>query len=183
MNAAEKPSATRIAPDLRFLFSHPAHFISIGCGSGLSPIMPGTAGTLFGWLLFHVFTAAWPGFFTRLTWGCITVVGFFIGVWTCSKTGDALNSPDDGSMVWDEIIGIWLVFLALMPTTLLSECVAFFLFRLFDMTKPPPIRQLDARLKGGMGVMLDDILASVYALLTYALFVFISRKLEFTLLS
>ncbi len=157
----------KIRPNLKFLFSHPAHFISLGFGSGLSPIVPGTAGTLLGWLLFHFLTANYPTFFTQSTWGVITVLGFILGIWTCTKSGNALNSPDDGSMVWDEIIGIWLVLLVLMPTTWTTECIAFFLFRLFDMSKPPPIRQFDARLKGGLGVMFDDILAAVYALIAF----------------
>lgn len=180
MNAAENPQA-RIRPDIRFLLSHPAHFISLGLGSGLSPVMPGTVGTLFGWLLFHVLTVTWPACFTQLTWCVIVISGFILGIWTCTKSGDALNSPDDGSMVWDEIIGIWLVLLVLMPTTPAAECVAFFLFRLFDMTKPPPIRQIDARLKGGLGVMLDDILAAVYAMMAYALIVYGSRHAGITL--
>lgn len=168
MKTPENPAA-RIRPGLRFLLSHPAHFISLGMGSGLSPIMPGTAGTLFGWLTFHALTHAWPACFDRTTWGIIVILGFLLGIWTCAKSGAALNSPDDGSMVWDEIIAIWLVLLVLMPTTWQAECLAFFLFRLFDMTKPPPIRQLDARMKGGLGVMLDDILAAVYALIAYQL--------------
>ena len=104
-----------------------------------------------------------------MTWGILVVLGFILGVWTCTKSGNALNSPDDGSMVWDEIIGIWLVLLIFMPATLLAQCWLFFLFRLFDMTKPPPIRQLDAQLKGGLGVMADDILAAIYAMIAYVL--------------
>ena len=172
MNAEKKPSA-RIAPNLQFLFSHPAHFISLGFGGGLSPVMPGTAGTLVGWLVFHVLTTAWPACFTQLTWGVIVIFGFVLGIWTCTKTENALNSPDDGSIVWDEIIGIWLVLLALMPTTLQTECWAFVLFRIFDMTKPPPIRRIDSHLKGGLGVMLDDILAAVYALIAYAMIAYV----------
>lgn len=171
MNEAENPPA-RIRPDKRFLLSHPAHFISLGFGSGLSPIMPGTAGTLLGWLLFHGLTGLFPVCFTQTTWSIIVVLGFALGIWTCTKSGDALNSSDDGSMVWDEIIGIWLVLLVFMPTTLLGECWLFFLFRLFDMTKPPPIRQLDAQLKGGLGVMADDILAAIYAMIAYVLIAF-----------
>ena len=171
MNETENPS-TRIKPDLRFLLSHFAHVISLGFGSGLSPIMPGTAGTLLGWLLFRGLTAAFPSYFTQITWGIIVVFGFILGIWTCTKSGDALNSPDDGSMVWDEIIGIWFVLLVFMPTTLLGECWLFFLFRLFDMTKPPPIRQLDTQLKGGLGVMADDILAAIFAMIAYVLIAF-----------
>ena len=163
----------KIRPNLKFLFSHPAHFISLGFGSGLSPIVPGTAGTLLGWLIFHFLTIYYPTYFTQLTWSVITVLGFILGIWTCSKTGTALNSPDDGSMVWDEIIGIWLVLLVITPTTWITECIAFFLFRLFDMTKPPPIRQFDARLKGGLGVMFDDILAAIYAIIFYYIIVLV----------
>lgn len=162
-----KNSAASIRPSWRFLFSHPAHFIALGMGSGLSPIMPGTAGTLFGWLLFSLLTHTWPAYFNQVTWSVIVISGFLLGVWTCSKSGTALNSPDDGSMVWDEIIAIWLILLILMPATLQAESLVFFLFRLFDMTKPPPIRQLEARIKGGLGVMLDDILAAVYTLIAY----------------
>ncbi|MCL1887098.1 MAG: phosphatidylglycerophosphatase A [Betaproteobacteria bacterium] len=182
MNTAQNPSA-KIKPDLRFLFSHPAHFISLGFGSGLSPIMPGTAGTLLGWFLFYILTAVWPSYFTQLTWSIIVILGFILGVWTSTKSENALNSPDDGSIVWDEVIGIWLVLLVLMPTTLITACWAFFLFRLFDMTKPPPIRQIDARLKGGLGVMLDDILAAGYALIAYALIVFVSGHFGLTWLT
>lgn len=168
MKTPENP-AERIRPGLRFLLSRPAHFIALGMGSGLSPIMPGTAGTLFGWLIFHALSHTWPACFDQTTWGIIVILGFLLGIWACAKTGTALNSPDDGSMVWDEIIAIWLVLLVLMPSTWQAECLAFFLFRLFDMTKPPPIRQLDARMKGGLGVMLDDILAAVFALIAYQL--------------
>lgn len=171
MSETHTPSS-RIRPDRRFLLSHPAHFISLGFGSGLSPIMPGTAGTLFGWLVFYVLTSIWPEVFTQIVWGIIVVLGFVLGIWTCTKSGNALNSPDDGSMVWDEIIGIWLVLLIFMPTTLLGQCWLFLLFRLFDMTKPPPIRQVDAQLKGGLGVMTDDILAAIYAMIAYVLIAF-----------
>lgn len=178
MKTPEK-SAARIRPGWRFLLSHPAHFIALGMGSGLSPIMPGTAGTLFGWLLFHLLTHTWPAGFNRATWGIIVVLGFLLGIWACAKSGTALNSPDDGSMVWDEIIAIWLVLLILMPTTWQAECLAFFLFRLFDMTKPPPIRQLDARMKGGLGVMLDDILAAAYALIACQLITLLTNPAFF----
>lgn len=168
MKTTEHP-LPKIKPNWRFLLSHPVHFISLGFGSGLCPILPGTCGTLLGWLIFHMLSVTWPSCFTQFTWSVITVLGLILGIWTCGKTGDALNSPDDGSMVWDEIIGIWLVLLVMMPTTFIMECWAFFLFRLFDMTKPPPIRQIDTRMKGGLGVMLDDILAAVYALIAYAI--------------
>ncbi|MCM1129691.1 MAG: phosphatidylglycerophosphatase A [Alistipes senegalensis] len=173
MKTPENPAA-RIRPGFRFLLSHPAHFVALGMGSGLSPVMPGTAGTLFGWLLFHLLTRTWPACFHQITWIAIVIPGFLLGIWACEKSGTALNSPDDGSMVWDEIIAIWLVLLVLMPTTWQAECLAFILFRLFDMTKPPPIRQLDAKMKGGLGVMLDDILAAAFTLIAYQLIVLLT---------
>lgn len=173
----KETSSVKVRPDFRFLFSHPAHFISLGFGSGLSPIVPGTAGTFLGWMLFHFLTVNWPAYFTQTVWIVLTLLGFLLGIWTCTKSGNALNSPDDGSMVWDEIIGIWIVLLVIMPTNWQTECIAFFLFRLFDMTKPPPIRQFDARLKGGLGVMFDDVLAALYALLAYGIGIYITRSL------
>ena len=156
-------------PTARFMLSHPAHFIAQGLGSGLSPIMPGTAGTLFAWLSYEVLTARWPTLFSPLTWTLIVIVGFALGIWVCEITGRNLNSPDDGSMVWDEIIAFWLVLLFVSPANLITQCWAFFWFRLFDMTKPPPIGYFDRRMKGGLGVMWDDIVAAFFTLLVFAL--------------
>ncbi|MDR1311906.1 MAG: phosphatidylglycerophosphatase A [Burkholderiaceae bacterium] len=157
-------ATTPVTPTWRMMCSHPCHIISLGFGSGLSPIMPGTAGTLLGSILFHYLTLALPTVFTQLTWAVITAIGFVLGCWTCHRTGIALRHPDHGAIVWDEVIGIWLVLLAVMPVTLSDEIMAFVFFRLFDMTKPPPIRQIDARVKGGVGVMLDDIAAALFAI-------------------
>ena len=66
--------------------------------------MPGTVGTLFGWLLFHVYTLRWPDIMTPKTWAWVIVIGFIVGVWTCEKTGRALGVADHGAIVWDEII-------------------------------------------------------------------------------
>jgi len=178
-------SHARIRPTVRFLFSHPAHFISLGFGSGLSPIMPGTTGTLMGWFVFCMLTNTLPTVFTALTWGAIVVLGFALGVLTCTKSEVALNSPDDKSIVWDEIIGIWFVFagIALIwPLTLAAQCLAFFLFRVFDIVKPPPIRQIDAHLEGGLGVMLDDILAAVFALAAFVIIAWAMHYCGFTYL-
>lgn len=158
----------RRRPDARFMLAHPAHWIAQGFGSGLSPIMPGTAGTLFGWLSYAVLTTRWPQIFTTANWLAIVVAGFVIGIWACHRTGRALNSPDDGSMVWDEIIAIWLVLLMVSPTSLKQQFAAFVVFRFFDMVKPPPIAWFDRHFKGGFGVMWDDILAAFYTLLVFA---------------
>jgi phosphatidylglycerophosphatase A len=156
-------------PNARFMLSHPAHFLAQGFGSGLSRIMPGTAGTLFGWLSFAVLTMRWPDIFTPFNWAIITVVGFIVGIWACSKTGHDLGIADHGSMVWDEVIAFWLVLIFLMPAGFWTQFWAFMLFRFFDMLKPAPIGYLDRHLKGGFGVMFDDIMAAFYTLLVFAL--------------
>ncbi|MBM3337436.1 MAG: phosphatidylglycerophosphatase A [Betaproteobacteria bacterium] len=151
------------------MLSHPVHWASLGFGSGLSPIMPGTIGTLFGWLSFYVLTMRWPEIFTPVAWGVIIVVGFVAGIWLCDKTGQALGVPDHGAIVWDEIISIWLVMLFVMPASVGTQLVAFLVFRAFDMIKPPPIRQFERRFKNGFGVMGDDLIAAFFTLLVLAL--------------
>lgn len=161
--------AAILKPSARFMLGHPARVLAQGFGSGLSPIMPGTAGTLFAWLSYVVLTARWPGIFTPTTWAAIIVIGYVIGVAACGKTGRDLGVADHGSMVWDEIIAFWLVLLFIMPADWRTQCWAFFWFRFFDMVKPPPIAYFDARYKGGFGVMWDDIVAAFYTLLIFAL--------------
>ncbi|MCU6432734.1 phosphatidylglycerophosphatase A [Undibacterium sp. Jales W-56] len=156
-------------PTARFMLAHPAHLIAQGFGSGLSPIMPGTSGTLFAWLSFSVLNTRWPELFTPAVWAWIIVLGFAIGVWACAVTGKHMGVADHGSMVWDEIIAFWLVLLFIMPAGFSTQCWAFFWFRAFDMVKPPPIGYFDRHLKGGFGVMWDDILAALYTLLLFAL--------------
>jgi phosphatidylglycerophosphatase A len=156
-------------PNARFMLSHPAHFLAQGFGSGLSRVMPGTVGTLFGWLSFVVLTLRWPDVFTPINWAVIVAIGFPIGIWACSRTGRDLGIADHGSMVWDEIIAFWLVLLLLMPAGFWTQLAAFLLFRFFDVLKPAPIGYLDRRIKGGFGVMFDDLVAAFYTLLVFAL--------------
>ncbi len=104
--------------------------------------MPGTVGTLFGWLVFHVFTLRWPDIMTPQTWAWVIVIGFIVGVWTCEKTGRALGVADHGAIVWDEIIAIWLVMLLVTPASFIEELWAFLVFRAFDMIKPPQYASL-----------------------------------------
>lgn len=156
-------------PGGRFMLSHPAHWLAQGFGSGLSPIMPGTTGTLFAWLSFVVLSSRWPEVFTPQHWAFIIVAGFIIGVWACSVTGRNLGIADHGSMVWDEIIAFWLVLLFVMPAGIEIQLAAFLLFRFFDMMKPLPISYFDRHLKGGFGVMFDDLIASLYTLLVFAI--------------
>ena len=174
MTQTEQPPTTILQPTWQFMLAHPAHILALGFGSGLSRIMPGTVGTLFVWLCFHVFTTRWPELFTPLTWGILIVGGFIIGVWACDITGRHMGVADHGAMVWDEIIAIWLVLVMIFPADFRAQCWAFVLFRFFDMVKPPPIRNIERRFKGGFGVMIDDILAAFFALLCYALYEFAS---------
>ncbi|MDZ7656901.1 MAG: phosphatidylglycerophosphatase A [Sulfurimicrobium sp.] len=149
----------RNKPDLKLLFSHPAHFFSLGFGSGLSPFAPGTAGSLLAIPLFMGLAHFLP------LAGLLAVVmlSFGLGVWFCGLTGKALGVSDHGGIVWDEIVAMWLI-LAFTPPGWLWFGIAFLLFRLFDIWKPFPIRYFDQHVKGGFGVMLDDLLAAGYAL-------------------
>ena len=151
-------------PTASFAFSHPAHFIALGFGAGLSPIAPGTAGTL---VAFPIWWLLDGGYEPLVLLGIIAWL-FLIGVWACERTGRDLGVSDHGAMCWDEIVAFLLV-LALVPEEPGWQAAAFFLFRAFDVVKPPPIRQLELRFKGGFGVMFDDILAAGYTLLVLAL--------------
>jgi len=146
-------------PSFRFLISHPAHFIALGFGSGLSPRAPGTAGTLLAWALFPLISAP----VSDAVFAAILASLFVAGVLVAERTGRALGVPDHGAIVWDEMVAIWLVLL-FTPPSFVWQAVAVVLFRLFDITKPPPIRWADRRLKGGFGVMFDDLLAAGYAI-------------------
>lgn len=154
---------------LQFMCRHPAHLLAQGLGSGLVPIMPGTMGTLFAWASFAALNSLLPAWFSPLHWSWIVIAGFAIGVWACERTGRDMGVSDHGSMVWDEIIAFWLVLLFIMPADFSTQLWAFVLFRFFDMVKPPPIRFFDMQIKGGFGVMWDDIVAAFYTLLLLAL--------------
>ena len=155
---------SRATPGLRFLLAHPAHFLALGCGSGLAPRAPGTFGTLFAWLSFALFRPHFPDF--TLLWAFAGA--YLLGIWVIDRTGKALGDPDHGSIVWDEIVPFWLVLL-LTPDTLPWQATAFVLFRFFDITKPQPARYFDRHVKNGFGVMADDLVAAGHTLLCLAL--------------
>lgn len=145
--------------DIKFLLAHPAHFFALGFGSGLAPKAPGTLGTLVGLPLFWLISS-----YTLQTQLLIMTALFLIGIYFCDKTGRDLGMADHGAIVWDEIVAIMLV-LTITPPTVFFWFIAFLLFRLFDIWKPYPICYADAKLKNGFGVMLDDLLAAIYAIL------------------
>jgi phosphatidylglycerophosphatase A len=148
-------------PTPNFLLSHPAHFVALGFGSGLAPRAPGTFGTLAALPLFWLLLQTGLGLPALLA---VIAAGFALGIWACAVTGKDLGVSDHGGIVWDEIIAMWLV-LAFTPANWLGWLAAFGLFRFFDILKPWPIRFFDQRLKSGFGVMFDDLLAALYALL------------------
>ncbi len=151
-------------PPWRFLFSHPAHFISCGMGSGLSPLASGTFGTLFAWLVYPLLRPR----FDDAGFAAFLLAAFLVGIYACDKTGRDLGVADHGAMVWDEIVPFWFV-LFLTPADWRWQSAAFLLFRFFDIVKPQPARFIDQSMKNGFGVMLDDAVAAGYALFALAL--------------
>jgi phosphatidylglycerophosphatase A len=153
-----------IRPDTRFLLAHPAHFIALGLGTGMAPVAPGTVGTLLAYPIYHLMVVSQLG---TAGLAAVTAVFFLIGVWACAVTGRAMGIADHSSMVWDEVVAMLLILIVIPPQTG-WWIAAFFVFRFFDVVKPPPIRHFDRTLKGGFGVMFDDILAAFYTLLVLA---------------
>ena len=151
-------------PRAGFAFSHPAHFIALGFGAGLAGFAPGTVGTLIAFPIWWAIGSAYP---VPVLLGFLAFL-FAVGVWACEITGRHLGVADHGAMCWDEIVAFLLV-LAVAPQGHSWQAAAFFLFRAFDVLKPPPIRELERRMKGGFGVMFDDLLAAGYTLLVLAL--------------
>jgi phosphatidylglycerophosphatase A len=151
-------------PGAGFLVSHPAHFVALGFGTGLAPVAPGTVGTLAAFPLYAALAAWLP---PELLAGAIAAL-FALGVWACGRTGRDLGVADHPGMNWDEIVA-FLGVLLFTPPGLAWQAAAFVAFRAFDIAKPPPIRHVDRTVKGGLGVMLDDVVAAFYALLVLAL--------------
>ena len=139
------------------------HILATGFASGLSPKAPGTAGSLaavpFCYLL---------GLASLPLKATIIVVAFAIGVYACQKATDAIGIDDHGGIVWDEFVGMFIT-VACLPNTLAWLIAGFVVFRIFDIWKPWPIGPIDAKLKGGLGIMLDDVIAGVFALVVLKL--------------
>ena len=143
----------------RRVLRDPVLFVAFGFGTGLAPKAPGTFGTLpallLGWFTAHMAMEV------RLGIGAVLVLA---GFWLCGEAARRIGVHDHPGIVWDEIAAMYLVLLV-TPVSLLLYALAFGLFRLFDIWKPWPIRDLDHRLGGGTGIMLDDLVAALYAAL------------------
>ena len=149
------------------IFSDPVHTLAFGFGAGLSPVAPGTVGSLWGVLLAWL-TQAWAWGYEAALFVALTVAG----VWICGESSRRLGTHDHGGIVWDEIAGAYLVFLPL-PRAWPWLVAGFVVFRILDIAKPWPIRELDHRLKGGLGIMLDDVVAGAIG----AAFLFLLQRL------
>lgn len=184
--AADTTISPPRAPDARFLVSHPAHFVALGFGVGLVRFAPGTFGTLLGLAISVALAFVMPPLFIAF----LAIPLFFLGVWACDITGRDLGVEDHGSMVWDEVVAflpLGAVAAAWVPVYAMANrewpvagfaqvAAAFLLFRLFDIWKPYPIRLLEANIKGGLGVMIDDLAAGFYAYVAFGLFVWVMHR-------
>ena len=150
-------------PGVRFVFSHPARVLAFGLGYGLSPVAPGTVGTLLAFPL-SAGLFRWAGDLWYLPG---VALGFLVGVWACERTARDLGVSDYGGVVWDEVVAFTLV-LYFIPDQPLRQALAFLLFRFFDIVKPPPAGHIDRHWHNGFGVMADDLVAAFYTLVALA---------------
>jgi phosphatidylglycerophosphatase A len=167
LNPPLRPPVLRPTP--RFMLSHPAHLIALGFGSGLSPVAPGTVGTLWAWLVWAVMQAWLPG-----AWlGWIVLGSILVGWWACAVTATNLRVFDPGNIVWDEVMSFWLILWLVTPAGFGAQLAAFVIFRILDAVKPGPVAWADSLFhgfgwKGGFGVIFDDLVAACCTLFLIA---------------
>jgi len=169
-----EPNRGARRPGVRFMLGHPAHWLALGFGSGLSPRAPGTVGTLWAWAAFLV-ASAW---LSPAHWGWVILGSLPLGWWACTRTAQHLGIADPGAIVWDEVLAFWLILWLIMPTGFWGQAVAFGLFRYFDAAKPGPVGWADRRYKlqpgqaigwrQGWGILFDDLVAALCTLLVIA---------------
>ena len=148
----------------------PDYLLALGFGSGLSPKAPGTAGSLLGLIIFLPALAL-----PLLLQLSIIAVSLVAGIWICERVANDMAIKDPGAIVWDEFVGMWIAML-LLPSMLWAP-LAFAVLRFFDIVKPWPVSLADRELTGGLGIMLDDVVAGVYALLVVQLIVYLATML------
>ena len=147
-------------PTAKTIFTSPIHFLAFGFGSGLSPIAPGTMGTL---AVIPIYLLMQP--LSLLSYIIFTLLISIVGIWICGASSQKLGVHDHGGIVWDEFAG-YLITMIAAPQGWLWIIIGFVLFRIFDIWKPWPIRVIDKQVAGGLGIMLDDVLAGIFAGIT-----------------
>jgi phosphatidylglycerophosphatase A len=173
---------TTPTPTFQWIFSRPSRALAFGLGSGLAPFAPGTAGTLWAWVVFLL------GEYFLSTEEFLWIIGggILLGCWICGHVSEELGKKDFGGIVWDEIVAFWLVLIFIMPANIWIQLLAFALFRFFDAVKPGPIGMIDRYFKNleggddsspssnklilwrGFGIIADDLAAAFFTLLTIA---------------
>jgi phosphatidylglycerophosphatase A len=180
--------STDVQPNIKWVFQTAIRTLAFGFGSGLSPVAPGTAGTLWAWAAFLM------GEYFLSTEDFLWIIGggILLGCWICGYVSEELGKKDFGGIVWDEIVAFWLVLIFIMPTNIWMQGIAFALFRFFDAAKPGPIGMIDRHFKNtaggntqkstypqiiwrGFGIMVDDLAAAFGTLLVMALIQFLVR--------
>jgi len=142
----------------KFKWTNPIHLLALGFGSGAIPKAPGTFGTVIG-VLFYI-----PMSYLNTPVYLLLVAFMFVaGIYICGKTAKDFGVHDHGAIVWDEVVG-YLVTMAFVPFSWIAVVVGFILFRIFDIWKPWPINLLDEKVHGGLGIMLDDVIAGLFAM-------------------
>ena len=141
------------------ILANPIHLLAFGFGAGLSPKAPGTMGTVVAVLIYLVL----PNM-PHIIYAGLILLSFVFGIWICGKTAEDLGVHDHGGIVWDEFVGYWIT-MFMAPSGLFWVLLGFVLFRLLDIFKPWPIKWADKELAGGLGIMLDDVLAGIMAAL------------------
>ena len=150
--------------------SHPAHWVAMGFGSGLSAKAPGTVGTLWAWAAYLVLQT----WFDQVEMGWLILGALLVGWWACTVSAQRLALADPGCIVWDEVVAFWLILWLLMPAGFGTQLLAFALFRFLDAVKPGPVGWADRVFKGdgwrgGWGILFDDLVAAFCTLLVFAL--------------
>ncbi len=174
---ADHPHRVPTRPTARFMWGHPARWLALGFGCGLSPVAPGTVATLWAWVAFLVLDR----WLTAVGWAALLTAGFGAGWWACTRCARELGQSDPSAIVWDEILAFWLVLWILMPASGWAQAGAFVLFRAFDIAKPGPVAWADRTFKfsasggitarQGMGILLDDVVAAGCTLCVLAIIV------------
>lgn len=167
LNPPLRPAVVR--PNWRFLFSHPAHMVALGFGCGLSPVAPGTVGTLWAWAAFLLLQAWLP----PVALGWVVAGSVVAGWWACTVTVGRMRVLDPGSIVVDEIMAFWLVLWLVMPAGWVAQLAAFLLFRVLDAVKPGPVAWAEGLFhgfgwRGGLSIIFDDLVAAFCTLFLVA---------------